>query len=244
MYIYLLGGFSSWWMYGTGLTYRRRLFASAFFVVPLETVPDSFEITEKVAAEYTIAETAPGGRLGFAERRTAAAPVTWGQADDVPVSVRALLSPVFQAESIFSPGAKMSTQLPEFEKDGRVSSLLLAATVIAVGSEAGENLQLSWSVFPAAVTTGMPCSNTCRTILFTEEESGAISDIDTTAGLLLFVLTSSSTNWRPAIKFDVYPKPAQPRTLTEMTFAFLATPNDFPAMTPATWVPWPTQSTE
>ena len=46
----------------------------------------------------------------------------------------------------------------------------------------------------------------------------------------------------PATTEDVYPEPAQSSTRTATTRAFFATPYFVPAEVPATWVPWPLQS--
>ena len=48
----------------------------------------------------------------------------------------ALLDPI-QVLNMFNPGAIMSTHFPKFEKVAFLSSTVLAATVIADGSEAG-----------------------------------------------------------------------------------------------------------
>ncbi len=57
---------------------------------------------------------------------------------DVPLIVLVAVVPVYQAEVMELPGAKMSRQLPKFEKEARASVLLVAPTVIAEGARAGE----------------------------------------------------------------------------------------------------------
>ena len=51
-----------------------------------------------------------------------------------------------------TPGARMSTHLPQFENVASLSWLSVAPTVIAVATLAGEKPQASWSSLPAAIT--------------------------------------------------------------------------------------------
>jgi hypothetical protein len=48
------------------------------------------------------------------------------------------LSLVFHAEVMLEPGAKMSRQLPKLENEERASVLVVAPTVLAAGTRAGE----------------------------------------------------------------------------------------------------------
>ena len=48
-----------------------------------------------------------------------------------------------------SPGAKMSTIEPKFEKEAIVSKMSIAPTVMAVGVRAGEKNSASSAKFPA-----------------------------------------------------------------------------------------------
>jgi hypothetical protein len=57
---------------------------------------------------------------------------------DVPLATAVAVLLVFQVDWIPDPGANRSTQLPKFENDGRESVCVLAATVSAAGSRAGE----------------------------------------------------------------------------------------------------------
>ena len=82
--------------------------------------------------------TIAGLAVGFNSRKSAAAPVTCGDAIEVPLCVYVALSLVTQAEAIPLPGANISTQAPKFEKLARWSELLVAPTVIAFGARAGE----------------------------------------------------------------------------------------------------------
>ena len=78
------------------------------------------------------------------------APATWGVAIDVPEMVVIALSELTHAAVIALPGAHMSTQGPWLEKEDLASDDVDEATVIAVGSDAGEAVQASTSSFPAA----------------------------------------------------------------------------------------------
>jgi hypothetical protein len=51
---------------------------------------------------------------------------------------------------IFTPGAKMSRQVPKLENVARASALSVAPTVIAFGVAAGEELQAFLLSLPAA----------------------------------------------------------------------------------------------
>ena len=70
-----------------------------------------------------------------APQMEAAAPATCGDAIEVPLIV--LVPPVYQAEVIDEPGAKMSRHDPKLENDERVSLLVVEPTVITRGSRAG-----------------------------------------------------------------------------------------------------------
>ena len=68
----------------------------------------------------------------------------------MPLIVLVAVSLVYQAEVMLWPGAKMSRQVPKFEKLARASVLVVAPTVIAVGTRAGEKLQALALSLPAA----------------------------------------------------------------------------------------------
>jgi hypothetical protein len=84
-----------------------------------------------VAASATIFDTGLP-----ASKYKAATPATWGLAMEVPAFV--LVPPVLDKDTIEDPGAKMSTQLPQFEKDERAFVIVIAPTVSAFDAEAGE----------------------------------------------------------------------------------------------------------
>jgi hypothetical protein len=77
---------------------------------------------------------------------------------DVPEM--AFVDPLFQADVIETPGAKMSTQVPKFENDARLSEESLAATVSAEGVRAGDVLHASAFELPAATATVTPSAIT------------------------------------------------------------------------------------
>jgi len=94
--------------------------------------------------------------LGFDCSRSATAPATCGHAIDVP---DILVDPVFdpaEADLIEDPGAKMLLHRPKLLKPDRAFLLVDDATVIAVGTKAGEKLQASAFSLPAATTTMTP----------------------------------------------------------------------------------------
>ena len=63
---------------------------------------------------------------------------------------------LLQAEVIALPGAKMSTQLPQLEKEERASLEVVEPTVSAFGAEAGEAEQASAFELPAATAKVIP----------------------------------------------------------------------------------------
>jgi hypothetical protein len=54
-----------------------------------------------------------------------------------------------QSEVMFTPGAKMSTQLPQLENDARRPAMSVAATVSAAGTRPGEKLHALALLEPA-----------------------------------------------------------------------------------------------
>ena len=62
---------------------------------------------------------------------------------DVPLIVFVAVVLPIQSEVTLTPGAWMSTHLPQLESPAKKSLLAVAATVIAAGVAAGENTQAS-----------------------------------------------------------------------------------------------------
>jgi len=65
-----------------------------------------------------------------------------------------------------SPGAKMSTQLPQFDDPAFKSALVVDPTLMASGAEPGDCPHASALLFPAAVTTVIPASYAAFTASF------------------------------------------------------------------------------
>ena len=97
------------------------------------------------------AVTVAGDAVGFVSKNRAATPATCGVAIEVPEIVFVAVSLVFQDEVMLEPGAKISTHVPKLEKDERASVIVVDPTVIALGSRAGEELQASALLLPAAI---------------------------------------------------------------------------------------------
>jgi hypothetical protein len=79
------------------------------------------------------------------------APVTCGVAIEVPLIVFVAVSLVFHAEVMLLPGAKMSRHVPKFENEARASELVVAPTVLAAATRAGEVVHASAFELPAAI---------------------------------------------------------------------------------------------
>ena len=71
-------------------------------------------------------------------RTSAASPATWGEAIEVPLSVAVAVLEVCQVDLMALPGANKSRQLPKLEYEALASALVVAPTVMAEGSRAGE----------------------------------------------------------------------------------------------------------
>lgn len=120
------------------------------------------------AAEAEIAcHTRAGVASGSVARKSAAAPATRPTACEVPLRVsRAVLS-CFEAPKMLCPGAKMSTHEPKLlpvplSTCRRVSSSLVAATVMEVGSRDGDVRQASVALLPAAAMTVTPVATSLQ----------------------------------------------------------------------------------
>ena len=70
---------------------------------------------------------------------------------EVPEIVLVAVSLVFHDEVMLEPGAKISTQVPKFEKDERASVLVVEPTVMALATRAGDEVQASVLLLPAAI---------------------------------------------------------------------------------------------
>lgn len=75
---------------------------------------------------------------------------------EVPEMLLVAVLLVIHALMMFCPGAKMSTTEPKLEKDARVSAIVVAPTVLALGARAGDVVPASAPSFPAATVTWTP----------------------------------------------------------------------------------------
>src|SRR3954464_2526106 len=178
--------------------------------------------------------TSAGVSVGFLDSRTAAAPVTCGVAIEVPEIV--FVPPPSQSEVTLTPGAKRSTQEPKLEKDARRSVVSVAPTVRAAGTRAGEVVQASALLLPAATAivtlSAMTRWTAASTLLLTPPPRLMLA----TAGPLVWWATTQS---RPAMMPDHVPEPSQPSTRTGTTVADFATPSGLPPARPAPRGPRP-----
>ena len=109
-----------------------------------------------VASATSLSRTCCGVNVGLPDSTRAAAPTTCGVAIEVPLMVLVAVSLAFHDEVMFTPGAKMSTQVPKLAKLALLSLMSVALTVIAAGTRAGEVVQAScglpkMSPLPAAM---------------------------------------------------------------------------------------------
>jgi hypothetical protein len=96
-------------------------------------------IASRVAELISAVVTAAGVADVRVSKYTAAIPATNGDAIEVPDNVAAAVVEPVYADGMLVPGAKMSTHVPKFEKDERVSfNGTVAPTVIADGALDGE----------------------------------------------------------------------------------------------------------
>ena len=196
--------------------------------------------TPAVAEPSSRFATCAGLSPGSAPSSSAAAPATCGAAIEVPDSSSVAVSPVYQSETMSTPGAKRSTHDPRLENDARRSSRSLAATVSAAGSRAGEESQASSSSLPAATATVTPSSIKPRIAASTFSPAGPLRLRFATAGVPL--RWSRAAQSMPAITPEVSPPPSQSRVRTATSETAGATPYSVPPIVPATCVPCPAQS--
>src|SRR5690606_37808787 len=99
-------------------------------------------LTTPVVASATIrSRTCCGVKLGFWDRISSATPAACGDAMEVPLMVLVAELLLNHAEVIDGPGPNTSRQVPKLENEARWSLIVVAPTVIAVGTRAGEKLQ-------------------------------------------------------------------------------------------------------
>ena len=106
---------------------------------------------------------------------------------EVPLIVFVAVLLVYHDDVMLTPGAKMSTQEPKFAHDAFVSLLLVALTVIAEATRAGDDLQASCATpmklpLPAAIAYVTPLAMELATALSNAVEAPPPSDMLATAG--------------------------------------------------------------
>jgi len=124
------------------------------FGLPVPALVTLFSVARLMSAEVTCA----GVAVVLPARKSAAAPATCGAAIEVPLIVLMAVLDVDHADVMLAPGAKMSRQVPKLEKLARASLDVVAPTVIADGSEAGEELHAFVLLLPAATAIDTPAA--------------------------------------------------------------------------------------
>jgi hypothetical protein len=142
------------------------------------------DVTLPVVAVLMIAfATALDDAAGLVCKYRAATPATCGAAMDVPLMVLVAVLLLYHADVMLEPGAKMSRQLPQFEKDERASDDGVEPTVMASATRDGDELHASALLLPAATANGTPAFTALRTALSSVLEIPPPSDMFATAGL-------------------------------------------------------------
>ena len=104
-----------------------------------------------IALRVVVAE-APGLNCLY----SAATPATCGEAIEVPLNVAVAVSELKYDDRIPEPGAKMSTHVPKFENEERASLVVVEPVVMALAARAGDCVQASVLLLPAATAIGTP----------------------------------------------------------------------------------------
>src|ERR1044071_558116 len=156
------------------------------------------------SAACTVLGVAPGS---FARYR-AATPATCGVAIEVPLIVFVAVSLVCHADVMLDPGANRSTHVPKFENDDRTSPLVELPTVSAWETRAGEELQASALLLPAAIAYVTPAVTERRTASSSAVDAPPPRLMLATAGRMRLAVTQSI----PAMTPDVLPEPPQSST--------------------------------
>src|SRR3954464_14553580 len=114
----------------------------------------------------------------------------------------------------------MSTQVPKFENDARASLLVVAPTVMALGTRLGEPLHALPLSLPAATAKVTPLAIAALTALSTAVEALPPRLMLATAGDAWL----AATQLMPAITPEFVPEPEQLSTRTATRRTALATP--------------------
>ena len=153
---------------------------SSLLGVPIGTPEILFGVAAAIIAKVTSA----GVYDGYDCKILAATPATCGDAIDVPDMIAVGLFAEIPAEVIETPGAITSTHFPRLLKLAKVSVRSLAATVIAFGTRAGEDLHASCFEFPAATTTVTPSAMRLLTAVSNAKDAPPPKLMFATAGLV------------------------------------------------------------
>src|SRR2546423_9634004 len=129
---------------------------------------------------------------------------------EVPEIVFVAVSLVFQDEVMLEPGAKISRQVPTLENDERASVLVVEPTVIAAATRAGDCVQASVLLLPAAIEYVTPELIELLTAVSSADDAPPPRLILATAGLMWFCVTQSTPEMTP----EVLPDPLQSSTRT------------------------------
>src|SRR5262245_19493136 len=132
----------------------------------------------------------------------------------------------------------MSRHVPKFENDARASVFVVAPTVFAAATRAGELLHAFAFELPAAIAYETPELIELLTALSRAELTPPPRLMFATDGPAWLAVTQST----PAMTPEVDPEPLQSRTRTACSVTCLATPYVVPPTVPDTCVPCPLQS--
>lgn len=120
---------------------------------------------------------------------------------------------------------------------------MVAPTVQAWGSPAGDEVAASVLLLPAATARNTPALTMARAAVLMAVEDAPPSDMLAVVPLAQSrVATSDVTKFIPATTPEVVPDPDESSTLTAYSLVFFATPYVLEPTVPDTWVPWPLPS--
>jgi hypothetical protein len=159
------------------------------------------------------------------------------------------------APKMVSPGARTSTLDPKLENEVSSSLMVVAPTVMAEETRAGETSLASLLSFPAGTMIGTPWLmmldtyrthvSACRALVVVGRMLTASSRAGLTGPLLANKMTEGVRErrvfWKarlmPEMTSDVAPPPSSAKTLMQVIVVSFATPVKVPPTTVARWVP-------
>ena len=131
----------------------------------------------------------------------------------------------------------MVTHSPKQEKLDRWSASVVDPTVMAVKAPAGDKLQASSLLLPAATETGIPAAVIRSMAWSTVAEDGPPIDIEATIAMAGSATFCAATQSIPAMTSSQVPVPSARRIWTATMVTALATPQVAPPTVPAQCVP-------